>query len=58
MLRQAMIAAEERLEKRAESEDTTVFRNLREEMLEDIASGDRPLIVHADRLLTSPPPFV
>ena len=28
---------------------TTVFRNLREEMLEDIASGDRPLIVHADR---------
>ena len=49
MLRQAMIAAEERLEKRAESEDTTVFRNLREEMLEDIASGERPLIVHADR---------
>ena len=48
MLRQAMIAAEERLE-RAESEDTTVFRNLREEMLEDIASGDQPLIVHADR---------
>ena len=34
---------------RSASEDTTVFRNLREEMLEDIASGDRPLIVHADR---------
>ena len=58
MLRQAMIAAEERLEKRVESEDTTVFRNLREEMLEDIASGDRPLIVHADRALISLPPFV
>ena len=47
MLRQALIAAEERLIKRSENE--TLFRNLREEMLESIASGQRPLIVHADR---------
>jgi imidazolonepropionase-like amidohydrolase len=49
MLRQAMIAAEERLKKRADTEEPNLFRNLREEMLEDIASGERPLIVHADR---------
>ncbi len=49
MLRQAMIAAEERLKNRSERGEGNLFRNLREEMLEDIASGERPLIVHADR---------
>ena len=49
MLRQAMIAAEERLKNRSERGEENLFRNLREEMLEDIASGERPLIVHADR---------
>ncbi len=49
MLRQAMIAAEERLKNRLERGEGNLFRNLREEMLEDIASGERPLIVHADR---------
>lgn len=49
MLRQAMIAAEERLKNRSERGEGNLFRNLREEMLENIASGERPLIVHADR---------
>lgn len=49
MLRQTMIAAEERLKNRSERGEGNLFRNLREEMLEDIASGERPLIVHADR---------
>ncbi|MEC8065968.1 MAG: amidohydrolase family protein [Planctomycetota bacterium] len=49
MLRQAMIAAEERLKNRSERGEGNLFRNLREEMLEDIALGERPLIVHADR---------
>ena len=49
MLRQAMISAEERLKNRSDSGEGNLFRNLREEMLEDIASGERPLIVHADR---------
>lgn len=49
MLRQAMIAAEERLKNQSERGEGNLFRNLREEMLEDIASGERPLIVHADR---------